>query len=139
MKKHLKVIVPLLCFSLIFTASPVNAATVTIPDTSIMAENYLSTSAKLSISSGTATVTAQIVGKAGITTKTSIHAYLQQYKSGNWVTVEDWTSSGSTITRTISKTHAVTKGYKYRTKAVFKAYVGNNCETKTVLSSTVSY
>lgn len=103
------------------------------------ADNYLTASANLAISSGTATVTAKITGKVGTTTKTSINLYLQQYKDGAWTSIESWSSSGSTVNRSISKTKSVTKGYKYRTKAVCRAYAGSDVEKITKYSSAVSY
>ena len=56
-----------------------------------MADNYRSVYADLKITSGEATVSAKMNGKIGITTKVTIHLYLQQYKDGKWVDYDDWT------------------------------------------------
>lgn len=104
-----------------------------------MAENYSKAVASISISGNSAKISGQIIGRTGKTIKTSIHLYLQQYKSGSWINVDDWTSSGETVARSLSKTKTLTKGYKYRAKAVCAAYVGSDKETVTKYSSTVSY
>lgn len=128
----------LICLIFIFSGIPTFAATVPSPDAEINAENYRSASAKLSITNSTATVSATIIGVTGKTTKTSIYLYLQQYKGGTWVNLESWSSVGNTVTRTLSKTKVVSKGYKYRTKAVCRAYVGSTVETITKYSASIT-
>lgn len=127
------------CLVLLLTAQVAFGAVSSTPDIELMAENYSSASATISLSGNTAEVTGKIIGRAGKTTKTSIHLYLQQYKNGSWVNVDDWTSTGDTVARQLSKTKTVTKGYKYRAKAVCAAYVGSNKETVTKYSVTVEY
>ena len=127
------------CLVLLLTAQVAFGAVSSTPDIELMAENYSSASATISLSGNTAEVTGKIIGRAGKTTKTSIHLYLQQYKNGSWVNVDDWTSTGATVARQLSKTKTVTKGYKYRAKAVCAAYVGSNKETVTKYSVTVEY
>ena len=114
------------------------AATEQSPGAEITAENYNSASAKLTISDGKATASATILGVVGKTTKTTITLYLQQYKGGKWVNVDSWKNSG-TVTCSITKKKSVSKGYKYRTRAVCKAYVGSKVESITKRSSSVSY
>ena len=93
-----------------------------------MAENYLDVEARLKIVSGTATVSGNMNGKMGITTKVTIHLYLQQYKNGKWTDYDDWLESKNGTGLTVSKTVTVPTGYKYRAKASCYAYAGNNCE-----------
>lgn len=127
------------CLVLLLTAQAAFGAVLSTPDVELMADNYLTASASISLSGSTVEVTGKIVGRAGKTTMTSIHLYLQQYKNGSWVNVADWTSTGATVARQLSKTKTVTKGYKYRAKAVCAAYVGSEKETVTKYSSIVSY
>lgn len=93
-----------------------------------MAENYLDAEARLKIVSGTATVSGNMNGKMGITTKVTIHLYLQQYKNGKWTDYDDWLESKNGTGLTVSKTVTVPTAYKYRAKASCYAYAGNNCE-----------
>lgn len=127
------------CLVLLLTAQAAFGAVSSTPDIELMAENYSSASASISLSGSTAEVTGKIIGRAGKTTKTSVHLYLQQYKNGSWVNIDDWTSTGATVARQLSKTKTVTKGYKYRAKAVCMAYVGSDKETVTKYSSILNY
>lgn len=102
------------------------------------ADNYISADAQISISGNAATVQGRIIGKTGVTTKTVINLYLQQYKGGKWTTVGQWSSSGESVTRILTKTKTVAKGYKYRSKAVCTAYVGSRKEAVTRYSATVN-
>lgn len=127
------------CLVLLLTAQVAFGAVSSTPDIELMAENYSSASASISLSGSTAEVTGKIVGRAGKTTKTTVHLYLQQYKNGSWVNVDDWTSTGATVARQLSKTKTVTKGYKYRAKAVCAAYVGSDKETVIKYSESINY
>lgn len=119
------------CLVLLLTVSNAFGAVSPVPDVKLMAENYSTASATISISGNAVKVGSQIIGRAGKTSKTSIHLYLQQYKNGRWENVDDWTSTGATAARQLSKTKAVTKGHKYRAKAVCTAYVGSDKEIMT--------
>ena len=127
------------CLIMLLSVSAVFGATISTPEIEPMAENYSRATASISLSGSSAKASGQIIGRAGKTTKTSIHLYLQQYKNGSWVNVDDWTSSGDTVTRSLSKTKTVTKGYKYRSKAVCAAYVGSDKESVTKYSSVIIY
>lgn len=119
---------------------PASAAVIDDPEASPMASNYNTASASLSISdSGTASVSGNVSGKAGRTTKISIHLYLQKYSNGKWTSVADWFGSKEATSYLLKKTKSVSKGYKYRTKAVCRAYAGSNSEKVTRYSSTVKY
>lgn len=97
-------------------------------------------SAELKISKdGIASATGEVYGIPGITTKTTVHLYLQRYKDGKWEDVDDWLSTGETVNRSLTKTKQVTKGYKYRAKASCYAYSGTKYEHVTKYSGTVSY
>lgn len=109
------------------------------PDAEINAECYRSASTKLTITNGKATVTATIIGMTGKTTKTSIHLYLQEYKNEKWVKVDDWSTSNNAVISTLTKIKSASKGHKYRTKAVCRAYIGSKSEKVTKYSSAVSY
>ena len=51
---------------------------------------YRNASASLSISSsGMASLTSEIAGIVGTTTKTTVHMYLQKYEDGDWVEVDE--------------------------------------------------
>lgn len=93
-----------------------------------MADNYRSVYADLKITSGEATVSAKMNGKIGITTKVTIHLYLQQYKDGKWVDYDDWTKTEKGVNCTLSETVSVPKGYTYRAKASCYAYAGSKSE-----------
>lgn len=136
-----KVIVSvIICLLVITAAVPVHAAIGSGPDAGVMALYYRNAYAELSISSnGTATLTGTIQGMPGTTTKTTVHLYLQQYKNGDWEDVDDWLDSGETISRTLTKSRSVEKGYKYRAKASCYAYSGTKCEHVTKYSAEVSY
>ena len=119
---------------------PASAAVIDDPEDSPMASNYNTASASLSLSdSGTASASGTVSGKAGRTTKISIHLYLQKYSNGKWKSVADWSGSKEATSYQLKKTKSVSKGYKYRTKAVFRAYAGSNSEKVTRYSSTVKY
>lgn len=139
MKRKIKLIIAILCISMLGTCATAFAAINEEPIYGTNAVNYSSAAASISISSGTATCSGKIWGIAGKTTKTSVHLYLQKYTNGAWVNVADWTSSGNTVNRILSKNKSVSKGYKYRSKAVCYAYAGTKSEKVTKYSSTVSY
>ncbi|MBR4862680.1 MAG: hypothetical protein IKU09_10825 [Firmicutes bacterium] len=124
---------------LVITAVPAYAA---LPDDEIglMAEYYMSARASLSISSsGIAEATGRITGKAGTTTKTTVHLYLQRYEDGEWVDVDDWILSQNTVSTTLTETKSVDRGYKYRAKASCYAYSGSDYERVIKYSSEMTY
>ena len=104
-----------------------------------IADNYRSVYADLKITSGEATVSAKMNGKIGITTKVTIHLYLQQYKDGKWVDYDDWTKTEKGVNCTLSETVSVPKGYTYRAKASCYAYAGSKSEHVIKYSAEVKY
>ena len=101
--------------------------------------NDRSVYADLKITSGEATVSAKMNGKIGITTKVTIHLYLQQYKDGKWVDYDDWTKTEKGVNCTLSETVSVPKGYTYRAKASCYAYAGSKSEHVIKYSAEVKY
>lgn len=136
--RNLRKLIISVCLIVLLSASTVFGAVIPELGMEPMADNYSTAEAGISFSGSSVTATGKIIGRSGKTTKTSIHLYLQQYKNGSWVNIDDWTSSGETVTRVLSKTKTVTKGYKYRTKAVCAAYVDSDKETVTKYSKSVS-
>lgn len=125
----MKRIIGVLLMTCLLTFSTVAIASASIFDSvTPMDENYGGAYAKLRITSGEANISAAITGKAGKTTKVTIHLYLQQYKNGKWTDYDDWLESKNGTSLTVSKTVTVPTGYKYRAKASCYAYAGNNCE-----------
>ena len=102
--------------------------------------NYATAKAQIDISGvGIASATGKIVGIKGVTTKTRVDLYLQQYKRGSWVTIGEWSETNNEVNITLVKTQRVTKGYKYRAKAVCYAYAGTKYEQVTKYSEEISY
>lgn len=139
MLKKIARIVIMLCLLLGMMTIPVSAMVNVGGNIEIMSTYYRSANAFLNISSGEATAEGNIYGYSGITTKTTVHLYLQRYKDGKWEDVDDWLSTGETVNRSLTKTKQVTKGYKYRAKASCYAYSGTKYEHVTKYSGTVSY
>lgn len=137
--RRIRIAITSICLIMLLSVTTAFGAIASTPDIQPMAANYMAASASISLSGNTAKVTGTITGKIGQTTKTSINLYLQQYRNGSWVTIDNWTSSGNTESRLLSKSKTVTKGYKYRAKAVCTAYVGSDKETVTKYSKSISY
>ncbi len=125
---------------LVMAITPVSAAVDPGESAGLMAEYYFSASAGLTISSsGMAEAKGKLTGLTGVTTKTTVHLYLQRYKDGKWENVDDWLSTGETVNRSLTKSKQVIKGYKYRAKASCYAYSGTKYEHVTKYSSAVNY
>lgn len=137
--RKIRITITVLCFIMLLSVTTAFGAITSAPDIQPMADNYMAASASISLSENTVKANGTITGKLGQTTKTSINLYLQQYRNGSWVTIDNWTSSGNTESRSLSKSKTVTKGYKYRAKAVCTAYVGSDKETVTKYSKSISY
>ena len=137
--RKIRITITVLCFIMLLSVTTAFGAITSAPDIQPMAANYMAASASISLSENNVKANGTITGKLGQTTKTSINLYLQQYRNGSWVTIDNWTSSGNTESRSLSKSKTVTKGYKYRAKAVCTAYVGSDKETVTKYSKSISY
>ena len=101
--------------------------------------NYSYANAVLNISAGEATATGIMQGIPGVTTKITVHLYLQQYKDGKWVDYDDWTKSENSTYVTLTPKLSVPKGYTYRAKASCYAYAGSKSEHVTTYSREVKY
>ena len=88
---------------------------------------------------GSATCEGVITGYQGITTKVSIYLYLQQYKNGNWTTINSWYNSFNSYRGSLAATAIVAKGYQYRVMASYYAYSGTNYENIVDYSDNVIY
>ena len=105
-----------------------------------LADYHYSTSASLTISAnGIATATGEIIGRPGVTTKTTVHLYLQRKENGVWTNVDDWLSSNEAADTTLLRSRAVTRGYTYRAKASCYAYCGNKYERVICYSAEIPY
>lgn len=101
---------------------------------SIMMVNITKQDNKLMISSShDATVKCCLIGLRGVT-KTSITATLQKKVGNSWTNVKTWTATTNSNKTSLTKTKNVAAGSSYRVKAVFRAYKGKSCETKTTFS-----
>lgn len=104
-----------------------------------MASNYKSATVNLNIQNGTATIRGNLTGINGVTTKATVHLYLQQYSNDEWKDYADWLASDTGVDCVVVKTISVPKGYKYRAKASCYAYNGAKSEHITKYSSQISY
>ncbi|MGN1334892.1 MAG: hypothetical protein ACI4U1_07225 [Anaerovoracaceae bacterium] len=129
-----------ICFLMIAAAVPSYGAVKEGTDIGLMALYYTSANTTISISpAGISTATGEITGILGTTTKTTVHLYLQQYKNGKWINIDDWIVSNASVSTFISKSVSVERGYKYRTKASCYAYAGSKSEHVTKYSAEVRY
>ena len=78
-----------------------------------MADNYSNINVNLDIASGKAEVSATLYGRIGVTTKATIHLYLQQYKDGKWEDYDDWLKSENATSCALSKTISIPKGANF--------------------------
>lgn len=127
----------IVCILLILSICYAYAAT--IGEIETLSDNYSSAKATLSITNGQATASGKLYGLSGVTTKATVHLYLQQYRNGEWVNYEDWLKSNEGTNCTVTKTISVPKGYTYRAKASCYAYAGSNSEHVIKYSSEVRY
>lgn len=140
MRNHfIRVFAPVMIVIMGMLSIPVYAADVGAPEFDIQSSYYNNAIASISISgSGTASSSATVTGKRGITTKITVKLYLQKYSGGKWTTTKQWSGSKNGTSYTLSKTASVSKG-KYRTKAVCKIYSGNKSESITKYSGAKTY
>jgi hypothetical protein len=115
-RKNLFAVIAFCIILSVFTAATASARNLYIDNT---------TTALSISSSGTATVKGSAYGNQSSTDEVEIYLYLQQYKNGSWQTIESWSDSFESHRGNLSETYSLTKGYKYRAKAVYYAY-GNS-------------
>lgn len=88
---------------------------------------------------GTALLTCDVEGQKASVTHISVTAKLQQYKNGQWITLDTCTKETDSHTVTLSESCKVPKGYTYRLVANICARAGLSGETKQVTSREVKY
>jgi len=98
-----------------------------------------STTASLSISSGTAYVTAKTISYLDNTSKIFLHVYLQQYVNGSWQTYQYWVTSSQTRTCTFNGSIGLNAGYNYRVKVSSWVMGNGNSEQIVVYSNSKWY
>ncbi|MCL2299070.1 MAG: hypothetical protein FWC27_02845 [Firmicutes bacterium] len=101
--------------------------------------NISSTTTGISISGGNGSVICAVAGYQTFVTKCSIKASLQQYKNGSWVTIATWQQSFGTFHGSLTGTAAITKGYDYRTQAIYTATSAAMTESFTTYSGVKHY
>lgn len=122
---------------LLFTGSFAANAVVLDDDIQPLFDYTSSVSSNLSISSGTAHCTTQVVGY-GSTTKIKITMTLQKKTLLWWSEVDTWTTTYYDNTAMMSKTCSVNSG-KYRVKSELVVYSGSNSEEITNYSLEAEY
>lgn len=134
-----KIIILCLTVCLVMTVSICSAFATTKEEIKFMSDNYASAKAVLSITNGQATVSGKLYGLNEVTTKATVHLFLQQYRNGEWINYDDWLESNDGPNCIVSRTISVPKGYTYRAKASCYAYADDNSEHVTKYSSEVKY
>jgi hypothetical protein len=129
----------LLVLVLAFTAVPLQAVTAQSASNPIEImpfwSNINSIVPSMTISSGTATCTVQVLGFSG-TTNISVATTLQRRNTnGTWTNVRTWNSSTANSFLTWSGTNAATAGNTYRLRIVATVTRNGTTETATVFSA----
>lgn len=88
---------------------------------------------------GVATISCNVYGHQGITTKVTVTAELQRLQNGKWVPLKTYSTTSYTYRVRISQEYSVSPGYSYRVQATVVAYSGALSERQTVTSSIASY
>ena len=101
--------------------------------------NISTTTTGISISGGNGGVICTVAGYQAFVIKCSIKANLQQYKNGSWVTIATWQQSFNGCYGSLTGTVAITKGYDYRTQAIYTATSTTLTETFTAYSGVKHY
>ncbi|HJA06049.1 MAG TPA: hypothetical protein H9798_02710 [Candidatus Mediterraneibacter pullicola] len=120
-------------FTFIFVL-PVMAQTTDVGQIQPRLSNIITCSAKLTINqNGMADASGYLNCRPNIQI-TYMQLTLQKKSGGSWIDVKSWTASGTGSMLSISKTYKVSRG-TYRTKA----YVRADSETKSTVSTSVTY
>lgn len=91
----------------------------------------------LVISGATASISSNVRGTYGSTTKCVIELKLQKKVLFWWTTVETWNKSTLSYQASLNATHSVESGKTYRAVAVCTVWNGSDSETATVTSASV--
>lgn len=91
-----------------------------------MASNYKSATVNLNIQNGTATIRGNLTGINGVTTKATVHLYLQQYSNNDWKDYTDWVVSDTGVDSVTHKRTESTSTYYI----IYKLYVKDGSSYK---------
>ncbi|MDF2686577.1 MAG: hypothetical protein K0S55_1759, partial [Clostridia bacterium] len=139
MKKKVLAMFVAICLCVLCVV-PANALSEDSKIDEVMTPNYLYTavtSTHLSISSGTASISASINGIMGTTTRTQVYAYLEKYVNGSWTSLYMFYASADTFYCDLFGYYSVPSGYSYRVRASYYAYAGSAYENIVAFSNTV--
>lgn len=88
-------------------------------------------------SNGIATISGNILGYQGKTSRIWVDAKLQRYSNGSWINVESFENESNSHRSNFTQTTNVSKGYIYRVQATILAYSGASVEYRNVTSNDV--
>ena len=94
--------------------------------------------ANLTISDGTAQISASVIGNVSSVDKAEIEVELQAKNGSSWRYCDDWSVSKNSYRASLSETRDVVEGNTYRVKAVVTVWSGSQSETQTIYSSQVA-
>lgn len=112
----------------------------TTPPIAVQSVNTSLASVGLNISSGTASVSANVLGVAG-TSKIEITVKLQKYNSNtkSWKNVKSWEKTFNSSGALFSKTYSLTSKGTYRAKLTANVWKNGKVETVTLTSGSKTY
>lgn len=88
--------------------------------------SYRSAIVNLNIRDGTATIRGNLTGINGVTTKATVHLYLQQYSNNDWKDYTDWVVSDTGVDSVTHKRTESTSTYYI----IYKLYVKDGSSYK---------
>lgn len=134
MKKRMFVLALCVCA---LVAAPMQTLALQLPEEVVSPCYVLIETAKanLSISDGTAEITASVTGMVDSVDKAEIEAELQVKDGTRWRYCGDWSVSKNSYRASLSESRDVVAGNTYRVKAVVTVWSGSQSETQTIYSS----
>lgn len=90
-------------------------------------------------SNGIATISGNILGYQGITSRIWVDAKLQRYANGTWINIESFEIESISYRSNFSKSTTVSKGTIYRVQSTILAYSGSSVDYRNVISNEVSF
>jgi hypothetical protein len=88
---------------------------------------------------GDTTAVGSIIGIQGLTDEVWIFLYLERYINGSWQTYACWSKTFYSYRGYLEGTRVVPRGYSYRVRGSYYAWVGSNYEQVTGYSSVQYY
>ncbi len=142
MKKGISLLIA--CAMLMGTAPTVPAETVSAAGVTdnVVTPRYLYTdsmSSNLDITSNTATLTSNVTGISGTTTKIVVTQTLQIRDGNQWRKCTSWTKTYYNYRCTFTNKYTVSASGTYRNMTEVKVYSGSNYETIYDYSTTATY